>query len=229
MSMQKRLMARGVVLLGSFFVVLGLIFSPVFPNKMNGLDYMDNLFNMISKGSSYFIPKIKADGEKKAGTMIEAKVKVADEKVLQQMVQMLTVSGMEAVASGSELVIKGDLGKFMASSLDDADKMFANNGKPVSEKYGVPERQVMHNWYTLYKGMSKDFKANEKFAEMKVVENASKKALEPAYNYYGVESKIWNQNIGLIAFSLGFYVLYTLWFGFGIMYVFEGLGLRIGH
>jgi hypothetical protein len=33
----------------------------------------------------------------------------------------------------------------------------------------------------------------------------------------------------MILVALGFYVVYTLWYGFGIMYVFEGLGLKIGH
>jgi hypothetical protein len=50
------LKTRGILLLVSFFVVLVMIFMPIFPGKVNGLDYMDNLFNMISKGSSYFIP-----------------------------------------------------------------------------------------------------------------------------------------------------------------------------
>jgi hypothetical protein len=33
----------------------------------------------------------------------------------------------------------------------------------------------------------------------------------------------------LIIFALAFYVVYTLWYGFGLMWLFEGLGLKIGH
>ena len=29
--------------------------------------------------------------------------------------------------------------------------------------------------------------------------------------------------------ALVFYVVYTLWFGFGIMYTFEGLGMQMEH
>jgi len=32
-----------------------------------------------------------------------------------------------------------------------------------------------------------------------------------------------------VIFSLVFYVVYTLWYGFGIMYMFEGWGLRLEH
>jgi len=48
----------GGLLALSFLGVLLLIFSPVFDGK-NGLVYSDDLFNKLSKGSSYFIPKVK--------------------------------------------------------------------------------------------------------------------------------------------------------------------------
>ena len=51
MSMQSKLKTRGIVMLIIFIALLGVIFSPVFPGtgkKVNGLDYMDNLFNIIS-------------------------------------------------------------------------------------------------------------------------------------------------------------------------------------
>jgi hypothetical protein len=56
-----------------------------------------------------------------------------------------------------------------------------------------------------------------------------KKAVEPSYNYYRIEP----QNIGdrwvVVIFSLIFYVVYTLWYGFSIMYIFEGWGMKLGH
>ncbi len=69
----------------------------------------------------------------------------------------------------------------------------------------------------------------EKFAEAKPFAEVQQKALEPAYNYYGVKAEDWKDNIALVLFALVFYVFYTLWYGFGLMYLFEGLGLQIGH
>ena len=229
MSMQKRLMTRAVVLLGSFFVVLGLIFTPIFPGTMNGLDYMDNLFNMISKGSSYFIPKAKTDSEQYGGRELIATVKTADEKQARQTVLMLEKNGIAASTSGGSLQVRGDLGQILVASLDDADFMFNNNGAPITEKYGFPEREALYNWWTLFKGLSQDLTRQEQFADAKIVANVSKKGLEPAYNYYGVKAMNWQDNIAMILVALAFYVIYTLWYGFGIMYVFEGLGLKIGH
>ena len=70
--------------------------------------------------------------------------------------------------------------------------------------------------------MDKALTAQENFKEAKVFSSIRTKALEPAYNYYGVEASNYKDNIGLIVAALLFYVFYTLWYGFGLMYLFEG-------
>ncbi len=35
--------------------------------------------------------------------------------------------------------------------------------------------------------------------------------------------------LGIVIFSLIFYVVYTLWYGFAIMFMFEGWGMRLEH
>ncbi len=235
MSMQKKLKVRGILMLVSFFVVLGVIFSPVFPgkwdnpNKVNGLDFMDNLFNRISKGSSYFIPKAIKDSEKFAGKKIDVKIKLENEERAAETAKLLKGSGAQVTVSGKVLAVQGDIGQILKSSLADADFMFKNEGKPVAEKYGYSERQVMYNWWTAFKVIGADLTTQKKFEEAKPFANVQKKALEPAFNYYGILAKNWQDNISLILGALAFYVLYTLWYGFGLMYLFEGLGLKIGH
>lgn len=232
MSMQSKLKTRGIVMLITFFALLGVIFSPVFPGKdkkLNGLDYMDNLFNMISKGSSYFIPKAIKDSEKFAGKMIDVKVAMKSEQQATETAKIMEVIGAQAAVSGKDVVIKGDMGLMLQASLADADFMFKNDGKPVADKYGIPEKSVMFNWHVLFGAIGKDLTKQEKFEEAKPFANVQKKALEPAYNYFGVDAKNWKDNLALIVFALAFYVFYTLWYGFGLMWLFEGLGLKIGH
>lgn len=229
MSMQRKLKARGLLMLVSFFALLGIIFSPVFPGQKNGLDYMDNLFNMISKGSSYFIPQVLETSAKKAGQPIDVTIKMKSDKEAADTAKLFAASGAQATVSGVELTIKGDVAQIMKSALDDADKMFKNDGKPVAEKYGYDERQVLYNWYNSFAKINKDLTKQNNFDVAKLFDNAQKKALEPSYNYYGVKIENWKENIALVLASLAFYVLYTLWYGFGLMYVFEGLGYKIGH
>ena len=229
MSMQNRLKARGIAMLVVFAGILGVIFSPVFPGKINGLDYLDNLFNMVSKGSSYFIPGVMKDSDKFAGSLIDVTIKMGDENQAVETAKLMETAGAQATVSGQELTIKGDMANILKSSLADSDQMFANNGAPIQAKYGFPEKQVMFNWFSAFKAISNELTQQEKFAEAKPFSSVSKKALEPAYNYYGVKAMNWKENIAMILVALGFYVFYTVWYGFGLMYLFEGLGLKIGH
>jgi hypothetical protein len=229
MSTQANLKTRGIVMLLTFFILLVVIFMPVFPGKVNGLDYMDNLFNMISKGSSNFISESMKKSEKYAGKAIEVKLKFDDEKRVTETVKQLTTNGVEATASGKEMAIKGDVAKILKASLIDSDFMFKNDGKPVADKYGISEKQALLNWYNLFKKIGADLTKQEKFEDAKPFADVQKKALEPAYNYYGVKAENWKENIALVCFALAFYVFYTLWYGFGLMFLFEGLGLKIGH
>lgn len=229
MSMQAKLKVRGIFMLITFFILLAVIFMPVFPGKVNGLDYMDNLFNMISKGSSYFIPESMSKSEKFAGKMIDVKIKLDDDTRAAETAKLVQMSGAQATVAGKEVAIKGDMAMIMKGSLADSDFMFKNDGKSVADKYGYPEKQAMFNWHTLFKKISADLTKQEKFAEAKPFAEIQKKALEPAYNYFGVKAEDWKDNIALVIFALAFYVFYTLWYGFGLMYLFEGLGLKIGH
>ncbi|EKD34744.1 MAG: hypothetical protein ACD_75C02211G0001 [uncultured bacterium] len=229
MSMQSKLKVRGIFMLISFFALLGVIFAPVFPGKTNGLDYMDNLFNMISKGSSYFIPQSLADNEKNAGKSIDVTIKMANDKEAAETAKLFTAGGAQAIVFGAEIGIKGDLAKIVKNSLVDADLMFKNEGKPLADKYGYDEKKVMFNWWTSFDKINKDLTKQKEFDTAKLFANIQKKALEPAYNYYGVKIENWKENIVLVLASLAFYVVYTLWYGFGLMYVFEGMGYKIGH
>ncbi len=229
MSMQKKLKIRGIGMLVAFFGLLVAIFSPIFPGNVNGLDYMDNLFNMISKGSSYFIPESIKATEQYAGKMIDVKIKLETDQQATDTAKLFQASGAEVTVSGKELAVKGDMAQIMKTSLEDADQMFHNKGSVLADKYGYAEKQVLFNWWTAFKSMGKDLTKQESFKQAKTITTIQSKALEPAYNYYGVEAGSYKDSFMLILAALGFYVFYTLWYGFGIMYLFEGLGLKIGH
>jgi hypothetical protein len=77
--------------------------------------------------------------------------------------------------------------------------------------------------------MENDLKAQKKFKEAKEVSVVIKKAVELSYNYYQVEPEKIGDKIGVVLFSLVFYVIYTLWYGFAIMFMFEGWGMRLEH
>jgi hypothetical protein len=53
----------GLGLIIGFAIVLILFFMPLYGGK-NALDYLDNLYNTISKGSAYYIPKASEEAQK---------------------------------------------------------------------------------------------------------------------------------------------------------------------
>jgi len=55
------------------------------------------------------------------------------------------------------------------------------------------------------------------------------KAVEPAYNYYQVEAKSVKAEMFMLIAALAFYVIYTMWYGFGLLFLFEGAGIKLDH
>jgi len=70
-------LAIGIALLASFIVVLVLFFMPLY-DGMNGLDYLDNLYNSISKGSAYYIPKVEHQVEEHGSAVVTLNLKMTD-------------------------------------------------------------------------------------------------------------------------------------------------------
>ena len=228
MIANKKEFYGGVGMMVAFTVVLIIIFMPIFGGH-NGLNYLDNLYNCISKGSAYYIPKVKEEADKFVGNSATVTFKMADETQAGQTALLFEKGGASVTTSGAELKVTGDVGKILENCLADADSMYHNKGEEVSSKYGYEERQVLYNWWMAAKAMDKDLKRQKLFNEAKVVALVIKKAVESSYNYYKIEPQKIGDRIGIVIFSLIFYVVYTLWYGFGIMFMFEGWGMKLEH
>ncbi|MFH1060677.1 MAG: hypothetical protein V1797_18605 [Pseudomonadota bacterium] len=234
MAAQAKKLTSGLVLMVAFIVVFILIFMPIFGNDshgqaQNGLNYLDNLYNTISKGSAYYIPKVTKDSEKYLGSQVELTLALKDAKQAEMAAKLFIAGGAQAQASGDKLKVSGGLGKIFANILADSDAMYHNQGEKVAQKYGAPERQVLYTWHQALTAMQKDLDRQKKFAESKMADTIKTRGVECAYNYYGVQPQSIGDKWGIVLFSLAFYVVYTLWYGFGIMYIFEGIGLRLEH
>ena len=218
----------GAILFSAFTVVLVLIFMPLY-NGHNGLEYLDSLYNSISKGSAYYIPKLRKAATDYKARSISVSLALTDEREASETRALFSSGGARVSQSGSVLKVTGDLDAIVLNCLEDADAMYANDGKRLKDKYGYDERQVLYNWWKAFKAADKDLKKQKKFAEAKFLAAVSQKAVECVYNYYTIEAQNISDRWGVVIFSLLFYVVYTLWYGFAIMNIFEGLGLRLEH
>ena len=234
MSTSAQLKTRGYLLLVSFFAVLIAIFMPLFPaphtdKKVNGLDYLDNFFNELSKGSAYYIPAQMKAAEKYKGQEFTTTLKMKSPESAAVIAKLFATNNIEATAEGEKVNVSGDFGRMITIMLEDADAMYHNKGEELRAKYGVDERETIYSWYQALTAMEKDMTKSEKFAEAKFVKNCMTKAVEPAFNYYKVEAKPVKEEIFLLIAALVFYVIYTMWYGFGLLYLFEGMGIKLEH
>lgn len=228
MIAHKKEFYGGAGMMVVFAVVLIIIFSPVFKGQ-NALEYLDALYNSISKGSAYYIPKVKQEVDKFSGNSVSVTLAMANEEQAKQTALLFMKGDALVNVSGTELKVTGDLAKILNNCLADADDMYNNLGNKVSSKYGYDEKRVLYNWWKASKAVDKDLKKQKLFTEAKVVASVIKKTVETSYNYYKIESQKISDRLGVVLFSLIFYVAYTLWYGFSIMFMFEGWGMRLEH
>lgn len=223
----KKPFSLGVVLAISFLSVLLLIFSPKFGDGKNGLEYADESFNKLAKGSSYFIPKVSKSVESFVGKPLSTSIKLDKAEDVEPTAKLFTTAGAKVDVKDTELKIEGDFGLILQSALNDADAMFKNDGKAVSDKYGYDEKKATKNWWFALSKIEKDLKKNKHIEEAKAVSDVTKKGLEPGYNFYQVDANKVADHAGMMSSLLVFYVAYTMWWGFAIFYMFEGVGLTM--
>ena len=210
----------------SFLVILSFIFTPVF-NGENGLEFADSTFNRLAKGSSYFIPKVAKEVEPFTGKQFTATVKLEKADDAARTAKLFTQAGATVELKESTLKLGGDLGVVLKSMLKDSDAMYKNNGKAVSDRYGYDEKKVMKDWWQALSAIGKGLKKEKNIEAAKAVSAVNKKAIEPAYNFYKIDAQNVSEHAVLLSGLLLFYVVYTIWWGYGIFHTFEGIGLNM--
>lgn len=229
MAANKKELAGGIGLMAVFLIVLVMFFMPLLNGK-NGLEYLDNLFNSISKGSAYYIPSIKENiGKSESGKEITVKLSYDSAELATESAALFSKAGATVTEDAEKLNITGDFGNILMNCLEDSDALFHNKGDVLQEKYGIEGRKVLFNWWTSLKAMKKSFDKQEQFDNGKTVYTVMTRAVECSYNYYKIVPESMSNKLGTVIFSLVFYVVYTMWYGYAILFMFEGWGLQIGH
>ncbi|WP_031516563.1 hypothetical protein [Desulfofalx alkaliphila] len=225
MIVNKKEFTIGIALAISFFVIFAFILSPSFGDGRNGLEFSDDMFNSISKGSSYRIPELKEDVESKVGQTLSSSFEAASAEQAEKIALLYKEAGAQVTVDGTEVKIDGDLGNIIKATIADSDDMYFNNGTVVSDRYGYDEKEVMYNWWYSFEGLNGSLQKEGQFSVAAYINDVKIKAVEPAYNYYGIEAQNAADQKLPLAGMLVFYVIYTIWWGFAIFYICEGVGV----
>lgn len=221
----KKTFSIGLVMIASFILCYVGMMSPNFGNGRNGLQYADDMFNSLSKGSAYLIKDAQkvADGQK--GTNINLTVKASSAADAVKWGKLYTTAGANVTVKDTAVTIDGDFGKILGAVVADSDLMYHNDSKSLETKYGYNGREATNDWNNSLKKIDAALKTKSLFTQEFDLVKVQQKALEPAYNYFGVEIKKVSENKAALALLLSFYLLYTVWYGFGLFYLFDGLGI----
>lgn len=227
---------RGAVLLGSFLILFILIMTPLFPSGVWGqkytlLQYADAVFNQLSKGSSWFVPELRHRISELGAATVRVSLKsLPDASLAPVMEKLVDKAGGRSAIQGNGFEYSVSLKSLLSSAVDDSSMLYDNDGEKVSDHYaGVPWEKAARGWWELLSLSVHELQKQGKVSEANLVNDVVLKAVEPGYNFYGMPRAGMSGHVMMVAALLAFYLLYTLWYGFGIMEVFEGFGLLGGN
>ncbi len=220
----KKHFAIGFIMLIVFVMILIVMSTPVFKGK-NAFQAADNLFNSIAKGSSYKIPELEKQARGFKGAAVDWTMDRKDIFLPKLTKMLLVTAGARVSLDKNNLRVKGDLGKITAAALKDAEIMYFDREKDITVKYEASGKKVLFAWWKVLKQAKQILKRQKKVKEASFVDDVVKKGIEVGYNFYGITPEKASKKAGTLAFSLVFYVFYTVWWGFSIFFLFEGLGL----
>lgn len=217
----------GALLAVGFAAVFASMFIPAFGDGLNAFEASDKMFNSISKGSTNAIPGLIAEAARLRGTPVDL-VALKDRPDLAAKAEgLLAVNGIDFVRTESGLRVSGSLGAVLGAALRDSHDMFNNDGPAVSARYDLPEREVLFVWWKLFESMGTVLGAERRWADAEFMGTVAAKGVEVGYNYYRVVPESAGSRAGMLAFSLIFYVVCTMWWGSAIFFLFKGFGLVV--
>ena len=216
----------GAVLAATFVAVLILMFMPLF-GGLNAFEVADRLFNSMAKGSSNYFEDLRTAASERRGSDVQVDIDLKEGTLAGTARTLLSKAGLGVDGDGTKLKVSGDVSQLAGVIIDDSEAVFYNKGTGTVAKYGQPERETLFAWWSILKEMQKALESKGKFQVAAFLHDVSTKGVEVAYNFYGIEPKEASKNAAILAGSLLFYVVYTLWWGYAILCLFDGVGMEM--
>ena len=226
----KLIVNRGKFALGlgglvAFVAALAVALSPALDNR-TGLGRADDFFNQLAKNSAYYTPEGRKLAGRFAAEPVDLAIRPREPVANAKLAQIVTANGLEArLLEDGSVRVTGSLGELSRAAMDDADLAFRNENAQLEAKYRMSSCEVVYCWWIVLDSLSRRYTQDNRSPEADFTKFLATKVLEPAYNFRGITAQSVKDRILPVSGLLGFYVLYTLWYGFAILFIFEGLGL----
>lgn len=226
----KKPFYRGVLLLIGFAIVFIIFMQPLFTvdgEKLTGLQYSDQVFNELSKGSSDFLYMAENASQAMKNHVIHVAFSQADNSLEKLQARLLkNANAQEMQITDHKMAFTVNLGTLLAQATSDARLLFFNEEDRLFAKYaGINPLEIAKAWWLLLSLIERQLQIHNQQPESAAINTVIRRAIEPGNNYFGIPGMKISENIGLISAFLLFYILYTVWYGFAVYEIFAGLGL----
>ena len=216
-------------LAGLIVFAVALIMGATVP--MNGrtpLASADSFFNQLAKDSAYYIPEARKQAVPFVDLPIDIGIKPREAAVASQMMRLIADSGCKATLTGDGRIrILGTMGQLSQAAMADAELAFKNDLEALQAEHQMQPTEIIYNWWIVFDGLTRRYIQENRAREANFAKFMSAKVLEPAYNFRGIEARSIRQNALPMSGLLGCYIGYTLWYGFSILLLMEGLGITV--
>lgn len=220
----RKRFAWGLALGMGFVAMLPVLFAPLFGAE-SLLQRADRFFSGLSKGSAHFGDSLASAARRFDGTPFAADLafKETDSSAARTILEQ---AGCEVSAAGGRLAVRGDLGRLAAAVVRDSDDAYTRGAPALAARYGPDGRRILYLWWQALDQMERKAKADGRAAEGRLLEDLRTRGVETSYNFLGLEARKVRDHLPLVVGLLAGYVLYTVWCGFAIYLMFQGLGLK---
>jgi hypothetical protein len=222
----KKVFLIGTAMALAFLIILFLMFSPLF-GGLNAFESADRLFNSIAKGSSNYFEDLRKESDGYRGSTFAVDIKLKNDDAARKAGALLSKAGVKSETRGIQIRATGDLGRLAQTILDDSEALFHNRGTEIAQKYGYPDKEALFVWWNVLKEMQKALEAQGSFEAAALIHEVTMRGVEVAYNFYGIDARKASTDTGILAGALVFYILYTLWWGYAILHLFNGFGMEM--
>ena len=137
----------GIFLLATFTAVMVAIFMPIIDGS-NALNYLDNLYNSISKGSAYYIPKVSHQVEDHGSEVVTLNLKMDTVEEAQKAEPLFARAGVTTAVEDNNLMVNGDLQAIFGTCLEDAESAYHYRNEDFESSYGDAARPALHSRWT---------------------------------------------------------------------------------
>lgn len=217
----------GVAGLAVFAALFAISVRPIVHDQ-SVLAWADGLFNSLAKDSVNYMEDGVRQAKRFEGTDIDLSIKARDLWDPAKVKGVIEHGGGQAsVLKDGRVRIQGDLGKLGMAAVADAGLAFANKDKEMCDRHGATSCRVLYYWWTVFDGLTRRYIQNGDAKQAEFTKYMMTKVLEPAYNFRGLRARDIGQNALPATVLLVAYVVFTLWYGVSILYIFEGLGITV--